>query len=525
MNILLVDDQERILVATKQLVNWRKLGVDEVFMADSAVAARRILNGHPIDIMLTDIEMPGEDGIALQKWQVENYPQVHCIFLTSHADFFYAKEAIHNGAFDYILQPASITDMEEAISRCIKYLQERNLILEKSSLYDKQLPNTLESYLAAMFYQRDQFTQMGEWRVNSQTQGGEYWYLPCLAVFEQADTEWVRKLLIDELEQFELDRKGITYVMTILAEEQIAVLFYGQSEWMEPLLMQEKLQSVRQHICDETGGKLTLLLGQYAGEDLPASVGKLVDYQEKMIFQKNKVYFISEKPPHELSVPDGAAWGKWLVRKDSVLVKNQILNLLHYAEKQHYLTVRYMQKIIHSFLEACSIACYAQNKKVTELFTEDFSQEKMLHSYSSVEELCEGVDICLRQYNALLMEKGEEEGSYSACERIQDVLHYLDANMERMISRREAAKYLFLNEDYFSRVFRKETGMGYKEYLLKQKMDYAKKLLGDTDLSVALIASKVGYDNFTNFTQMFRKNTGETPTEYRKKYQNYRQKE
>lgn len=84
----------------------------------------------------------------------------------------------------------------------------------------------------------------------------------------------------------------------------------------------------------------------------------------------------------------------------------------------------------------------------------------MLHSYTSVEELCEGVDICLRQYNAMLIERGEGEETYSVHERIQDVLHYLDENMERMISRREAAKYVFLNEDYFSRVFRKETGIG-----------------------------------------------------------------
>ena len=204
-------------------------------------------------------------------------------------------------------------------------------------------------------------------------------------------------------------------------------------------------------------------------------------------------------------------------------VKNQIINLLQYAQKQQYLTLSYMQKIIHSFLEACSIGCYAQNKKLTELFTQDFTYEQMLHSYTSVEELCEGVDICLRQYNAMLIERGEGEETYSVHERIQDVLHYLDENMERMISRREAAKYVFLNEDYFSRVFRKETGIGYKEYVLKQKMDYAKKLLGDTDMSVALIASKVGYENFTNFTQMFRKYTGTTPTEYRKKASKKRQ--
>lgn len=142
----------------------------------------------------------------------------------------------------------------------------------------------------------------------------------------------------------------------------------------------------------------------------------------------------------------------------------------------------------------------------------------MLHSCSSVEELCEGVDICLRQYKQLLADSDEEENTYSVRERIEDVIHYLDVNMDRMISRREAAKYVFLNEDYFSRVFRKETGMGYKEYLLKQKMDYAGKLLSETDMPVALIASKVGYENFTNFTQMFRKYTGTTPTEYRKNH-------
>ena len=58
--------------------------------------------------------------------------------------------------------------------------------------------------------------------------------------------------------------------------------------------------------------------------------------------------------------------------------------------------------------------------------------------------------------------------------------------------------------------------MGFKEYLLKIKMDYAGKLLANTTMPVTLIASKVGYENFTNFSQMFRKVMGNTPTEYRK---------
>lgn len=517
MKVLLVDDQERILAATKKLVNWNKLGVDEVFTADSAAAAKRILETRTVDIMLTDIEMPGEDGISLQKWQAEHYPQVYCIFLTSHADFSYAREAIHNGAFDYILQPASIPDIEEAMGRCIRNLEERDLLLKKSSLYDEQLPNALESYVISLFYQRHQFAQMEEFRAESGTQGEEWWFLPCLAEAEQITAESVRELLLIEFEKKDFFRENMIYIAVTLTEEHAAVLLCGTGN-KELAAIRRELEAVRQHICEETGGLLTVFIGRFAGTDLPAAVGDVTDYQREMVFRKNEVHLVESRKTLELRVPDGAVWGKWLIRKDWALVKNQIVNLLHYAQKQQYLTVNYMQKVIHSFIEACSIGCYAQNKKLTELFTEEFTYEKMLHSCSSVEELCEGVDICLRQYKQLLADSDEEENTYSVRERIEDVIHYLDVNMDRMISRREAAKYVFLNEDYFSRVFRKETGMGYKEYLLKQKMDYAGKLLSETDMPVALIASKVGYENFTNFTQMFRKYTGTTPTEYRKNH-------
>lgn len=518
MNILLVDDQERILSATKKLVHWNTLCVDEVFTADSAAAAKRILDSHTVDIMLTDIEMPGEDGISLHKWQAEHYPQVYCIFLTSHADFSYAREAIHNGAFDYILQPASIPDIEEALRRCIKNLEERDVLVKKSSLYDEQLPNALESYVVSMFYQRRQFTQMQEWRTDSHTQESGWWYLPLLAAFEQVKAEAVKEALATGLEELKQSGEVTDYSTAILSDEHIGVILYGKENRTELSLMVEKIRSLRQHASDEAGGLLSVFLGEYTGEELPESIGSIIDYQEQMVFRKNEVYLVEGQKSQELKVPDGSAWGKWLIRKDWSLVQNQISNLLQYAQKQQYLTVSYMQKVIHSFLEACSVGCYAQNKKLSELFTDEFTYESMLHSYSSVEELCDGVDICLRHYKEMLTEEGEEESSYSVHERIQDVLHYLDVNMEHMVSRREAAKYVFLNEDYFSRVFRKETGTGYKEYLLKQKMDYAKKLLGDTDMPVALIASKVGYENFTNFTQMFRKYTGATPTEYRKKY-------
>lgn len=350
MTVLVVDDQERILRVMEKLVDWKRIGVDRVLTAGSAAEARLLFGqgGQEIDILLTDIEMPEEDGISLQKWAAREHPETACIFLTSHADFSYAKEAIRGGVFDYILQPAEIPEIERTVERCIRQLEK--------------------------------------------------------------------------------------------------------------------------------------------------SVG-------------------------ELCQPDGAVWARWLIRGDTPLVQNQLTNLLHLAQREGKLTTGYMRKLISALLEALSVACYERKRELASLFTADFTYEEMTHAYGAPEELCGRAKRLLQRYGALLREGETDDGVYSIRERMQEVMRYLDENMERMVSRREAAKFAMLNEDYFSRMFKKETGEGYKEYLLHRKMEYAKRLLASTDWPVAAVASKVGYENFTNFTQMFRKYAGETPSGYRRAMQ------
>ena len=113
MNILLVDDQPSVLSSLKSGLNWSALLVHNVYTALNASEAREIILSHPIDILLTDIEMPKESGLSLLRWCRENHYQFECIFLTSHADFFYAQEAIQLESFDYILQPARYEDIEQ----------------------------------------------------------------------------------------------------------------------------------------------------------------------------------------------------------------------------------------------------------------------------------------------------------------------------------------------------------------------------------------------------------------------------
>ena len=127
MNILFVDDQTYVLSSIMTGVNWRAEGFASVFTATSAAAAKELFQKHPIDILVTDIEMPGEDGLSLLTWVREQGYDTACILLTSHADFFYAQQAIGLGVIDYVVQPATSEDILRAVNRAKNKLSTKDM--------------------------------------------------------------------------------------------------------------------------------------------------------------------------------------------------------------------------------------------------------------------------------------------------------------------------------------------------------------------------------------------------------------
>lgn len=106
MNLLIVNDE---VIAAKGLqsgIDWSKYGIKAVDVAFESISAKKLLNEKPYDILLCDIEMPGESGIELVRWVREQKLEVEVIFLTCHADFEFAQEAIRLRCKNYILVPA-----------------------------------------------------------------------------------------------------------------------------------------------------------------------------------------------------------------------------------------------------------------------------------------------------------------------------------------------------------------------------------------------------------------------------------
>lgn len=122
MNLLIVNDEMLTANTLMRDMDWQALGIDSVRTAYSAREAREAIEEQRPDILLCDIEMPEESGIELVRWIREEEIDAECIFLTCHANFDYAKEAVKLGCRDYVLMPADYGEIARAVSRVTERL-------------------------------------------------------------------------------------------------------------------------------------------------------------------------------------------------------------------------------------------------------------------------------------------------------------------------------------------------------------------------------------------------------------------
>lgn len=98
------------------------------------------------------------------------------------------------------------------------------------------------------------------------------------------------------------------------------------------------------------------------------------------------------------------------------------------------------------------------------------------------------------------------------------VINYIQHHLSEPIRAEEMAKALFMSRPYLSAKFKEETGETLTDFILKEKTEEAKRLLRYSDKSSTAISSYLGFSSLGHFSQVFKKYTGRTPTEYREKY-------
>ena len=94
-------------------------------------------------------------------------------------------------------------------------------------------------------------------------------------------------------------------------------------------------------------------------------------------------------------------------------------------------------------------------------------------------------------------------------------LQYIHAHYASELSLEKVASVIYLNPVYFSQLFKQKTGKGFKTYVTDVRLDRAMAMLRESELKVSEVSERVGYPDVRHFSQIFRKKTGLTPSEYR----------
>lgn len=125
--VVIVDDEPVIVRGLTQIIDWSKWNCEVVGTAESGQEGMVLISEKKPDILFSDINMPGLDGLNMIAALRSEYERMQITILTGYRDFDYAQRAIRLGVTRFLLKPSKIDEIEEAISAMIEKLKELDL--------------------------------------------------------------------------------------------------------------------------------------------------------------------------------------------------------------------------------------------------------------------------------------------------------------------------------------------------------------------------------------------------------------
>lgn len=144
--VLIVDDDRAIRYMLKRFKNWNNYGFSVEGEACDGKEAIKMLKPSAIDLVITDIRMPGIDGIEFMQELKRIKYETCVIFLSTHSDFEYAKQGIRLGVFDYMTKPVDETILSEVLERAKAYLDEKHQEKIKIEKEHKLIEDSIHVY-------------------------------------------------------------------------------------------------------------------------------------------------------------------------------------------------------------------------------------------------------------------------------------------------------------------------------------------------------------------------------------------
>lgn len=521
MKLLIVDDQMSVVEGLKRGVNWKAMGFSTVETAYNALDARASLSRQVADVMLCDIEMPMENGLELLAWMRQQGMDTRCIFLTAHAKFDYAQEAMRLGGFSYIVQPVPYSEIGQAVANAAKDVmsgQEQAQLQQRGKAFHQQEPsivaNVLRNFLRCQPNGRDVATLE---KLGIMPLRDRLGYLVMIQPLRwELDTPWEGSLLgvaMGNISKEVFEPHSELSVVAYMQQEECLAVVLQNTEGEEMPLEGVVRQLVFMKSVFEQYIKCTIacyLDGPAPVSGMPERWKLLGAMRDDNVSLCPGVYQLEEKPriPHTFRMPQIRNWYGLLKEGYTEAMEKEGCALLDKLSENGQLGGSTLRAFYQDFLQMVYHAMEGSEDKMHQLFHEPEDLELYRNAMRSVDNMKRLLHHVAVHFSAPAAMDDQKTV-------VEKVRRYIGEHLNSELRRDELAEFVHLNPDYLTRIFKKETGYSIKEYVINQKMEEAKALLCTTSLPISFIAAKVGYCNFSHFSYTYKKVLGMTPQEER----------
>ncbi|OME70446.1 hypothetical protein BSK65_10965 [Paenibacillus odorifer] len=139
MKVLIVDDESFVRRSLSEMLGSANHNFSIIGSVENGLEAIQLLKEQAIDLVISDIRMPGMDGLELSKHIHECYPDTETILLTGYQDFSYASQAIRYGVREYLVKPNSVENILEVVTSVYERLELKKQHRQVSQLREKNL--------------------------------------------------------------------------------------------------------------------------------------------------------------------------------------------------------------------------------------------------------------------------------------------------------------------------------------------------------------------------------------------------
>jgi len=517
--LFIADDEASIRDGIKLLVDWEELGYKVCGEAGNGNdAIIKILETKP-DVALLDIKMPGLSGLEVIE-QARN-ANLNCqfIILSGYSDFKFAQVAMRLGVYRYLTKPIDEDELTALIQEINGLLDKENSNKTKEAfLSRKSQKEVLQNIIAgnidldmvdaelleikADCYQIIAYEnfKMDEAELPYQFSelfnavgGQENNRKPLFIAFEYKHRNLL--LLLGNMALSRFKRFLEHYERSVEKGSPLDSLFIAYSEPVESL---DQLKTAYDNTIELLKHRFFCVAGQHvlSADDLPTVRA-------------------TAEPTYEIDDDKIRSFSFEIVNYIQSFNRRKVAESL-YALEEYFYDINLDNDKIKLFL----VDAYLQIKDMMQHHYSGqqlnfYTNSEIIAYIQNTHYLYEIFTLFSKQFEEVMTQLGNSTRDSV----MDDIFYYIEHNYQANIKLETIASLFGYNSSYLGKVFTKTAGENFNSYIDKVRIKYATEFLKETDMKVYEISEKVGYRNVDYFHKKFKKITGESPVEYKKRYE------